>query len=68
MNAESPGIDGLVELLTMRLAPEVVLVAARVDLDDTASVDELEQSAEEVERRVREARPGGAARVPRPDR
>jgi cation diffusion facilitator family transporter len=55
--AESPGIDSLIELLTMRMSPEEVLVAARVDLDDTATVDELEQSAEEVERRVREAYP-----------
>ncbi len=54
---ESPGIDSLVELLTMRMSPEEVLVAARVDLDDTATVDELEQAAEEVERRVREQHP-----------
>ena len=54
---ESPGIDSLVELLTMRMSPEEVLVAARVDLDDDASVDELEQAAEEVERRVRERHP-----------
>src|SRR3954470_17423526 len=50
---ESPGIDSLVDLLTMRMSPEQVIVAARVDLDDDATVDELEQSAEEVERRVR---------------
>ncbi len=55
--AESPGIDSIVEMLTMRLAPDEVLVAARVDLDDTATVDELESHAEEVERRVREAHP-----------
>ena len=54
---DSPGIDSLVELLTMRMSPEEVLVAARVDLDDTSTVDELEQQAEEVERRVREAHP-----------
>jgi cation diffusion facilitator family transporter len=55
--SESPGIDSLVELLTMRMSPDDVLVAARVDLDDTATVDELEKAAEEVERRVREAHP-----------
>jgi cation diffusion facilitator family transporter len=53
----SPGIDSIVELLTMRMSPEEVLVAARVDLDDDATVDELERAAEEVERRVREAHP-----------
>lgn len=49
---ESPGIDAVVELLTLRLSPEEVLVAARVDLDDTATVDELERAADEVERRL----------------
>jgi cation diffusion facilitator family transporter len=54
---ESRGIDSLVELLTMRMSPTEVLVAARVDLDDASTVDELERAAEEVERRVREAHP-----------
>jgi cation diffusion facilitator family transporter len=54
---ESPGIDSVVELLTMRMSPEEVLIAARVDLDDDASVDELEQAADEVERRLREEHP-----------
>jgi cation diffusion facilitator family transporter len=55
--AESAGIDSVLELLTMRMAPDEVLVAARVDLDDEASVAELEQYAELVEQRVREAVP-----------
>ena len=54
---ESAGIDSVVELMTMRMAPDEVIVAARVDLDDTATVDELEQHADEVERRLREAHP-----------
>jgi cation diffusion facilitator family transporter len=54
---DSEGIDSLVEMLTMRMSPTEVLVAARVDLDDTATVDELEKASEEVERRVREAHP-----------
>ncbi len=54
---ESPGVDSVVELLTMRMSPEQVLVAARVDLDDEASVDELEHAADEVERRLQEAHP-----------
>ena len=45
---ESAGIDSVVELMTMRLAPDEVIVAARVDLDDTSTVDELEQAADEV--------------------
>ena len=54
---DSPGVDSLIEMLTMRMSPEEVLVAARVDLDDSFTVDELEQASEEVERRVREAHP-----------
>lgn len=54
---DSPGVDAVVELLTMRMSPEEVIVAARVDLDDNASVDELEQAADEVERRLREQHP-----------
>lgn len=51
--AESPGITKVVELLTMQLAPDEVLVAARIDLDDESTGADLEQYADEVERRVR---------------
>jgi cation diffusion facilitator family transporter len=51
--AESDGVDEIVELLTMRLSPDEVLVAARVDLDDAASGEDLETVAENVDRRVR---------------
>jgi cation diffusion facilitator family transporter len=49
----SPGIDDVVELLTMRLAPDQLLVAARVDVEDDESGDALEQHAEEADRRLR---------------
>jgi cation diffusion facilitator family transporter len=49
----SPGIDEVVEVLTMRLAPDELLVAARVDIEDDESGDALEQHAEEVDRRLR---------------
>ncbi len=55
--AESDGIDTVIELLTIQLSPEEVLVAARVDLDDAASADQLELSATKVERRLREVHP-----------
>lgn len=55
--AESDGIDTVVELFTVQLSPEQVLVAAKVDLDDAASADELEQSATGVEERLREVHP-----------
>jgi cation diffusion facilitator family transporter len=51
--ASSRGIDSVVEVLTMRLSPDEVLVAARVDLVDEASGGALERHADEVEQRVR---------------
>jgi cation diffusion facilitator family transporter len=54
---ESLGVDTVVELLTMRLGPDDVLVAARVDVDDAATGGDLEQVADEVERRIKEAYP-----------
>jgi cation diffusion facilitator family transporter len=53
----SAGIDKVVELLTMRLAPDQLLVAARVDIEDDESGDALELHAEEVDRRLRERFP-----------
>ena len=54
---ESVGVDVVVELLTMRLGPDDVLVAARVDVDDTATGGDLEQVADEVERRIKDSYP-----------
>ena len=54
---ETAGVDVVVELLTMQLGPDDVLVAARVDVDDSASGGHLEQVADTVERRIREAYP-----------
>jgi cation diffusion facilitator family transporter len=54
---DADGVDAVIELLTMRLAPDQVLVAARIDLADGFSPDELEQAADDVERRIRDAYP-----------
>lgn len=54
---ESVGVDVVVELLTMRLGPDEVLVAARVDVDDAATGGDLEQIADEVDRRIKESYP-----------
>jgi cation diffusion facilitator family transporter len=54
---ESMGVDVVVELLTMRLGPDDVLVAARVDVDDAATGEDLERVADEVDRRIRVAYP-----------
>jgi cation diffusion facilitator family transporter len=55
--AKSRGIDEVVELLTMRLAPDQLLVAARVDVQDDASGGALERYAEDVERQLRDQFP-----------
>jgi cation diffusion facilitator family transporter len=55
--SESPGVEAVVELLTMRLGPDDVLVAARVDVDDTATGGDLEQVADEVETSIRDRYP-----------
>lgn len=51
------GIAGVLELLTMQLSPEEVLLAARVDVEDAATGEQLERVADEVEERVRGAYP-----------
>jgi len=51
------GIRGVMQVMTMRLGPEEVLLAARVDVDPARSGDDLELVADDVERRVRSAYP-----------
>ncbi|TCC11223.1 cation diffusion facilitator family transporter [Kribbella soli] len=54
----TPGIDAVVELLTLQLAPDQVLVVATVDLDDSETTGAaVEQLAEQIDRDVREAFP-----------
>jgi cation diffusion facilitator family transporter len=52
--ASMPGIDAVVELLSLRLAPDQVLVVARVDLDNSKTTGaEVEQLAEVIDQQVR---------------
>ena len=53
-----PEIDRLLELLTMALAPDRLLVAARIDLADGLSTDEVERASSEIDRELRERVPG----------
>lgn len=53
-----PEVDRVVELLTMALAPERLLVAARIDLADGLSTDEVEKASNEMDRELRERVPG----------
>jgi cation diffusion facilitator family transporter len=50
-------IDNVVELLTMVLGPNSLLVAARVDFADGLDDDDVEQASEEIEHRLREVVP-----------
>jgi cation diffusion facilitator family transporter len=55
--ADADGVDSVLELMTMRLSPEEVLVAARVDLADHLSPEEIEFAADEIDDRVKERFP-----------
>jgi len=52
-----PNVDRLVELLTMHLAPKQILVNAHVNLRDGLLTDEIEQTIEEIEERIKQAEP-----------
>jgi cation diffusion facilitator family transporter len=49
----APGVDQVVRIMTMHLSPDEVLVAAHVDVDDDVLGGDIEQYADEIERRVR---------------
>jgi cation diffusion facilitator family transporter len=52
-----PEIDEVVQLLTMAMGPDSLLVAVRVDLADGLSSDDVEHLAEELDFDMREAVP-----------
>jgi len=54
---DTPGVDSVLELLTMRLSPEQVLVAARVDLNDDLTPEQIEHAADEIDDLVRQKFP-----------
>ncbi len=51
------GIDSVLELMTMQLSPEQILVAARVDLADHLSPEGIELASDEVDDLIRERFP-----------
>jgi cation diffusion facilitator family transporter len=53
-----PEVDRVLELLTMALASDRLLVAARVDLADGLTADEIERASTEIDRELRERVPG----------
>jgi cation diffusion facilitator family transporter len=52
-----PGVDALLELLTMYMGPDSLIVAARVALNDELRADETEDLADEVDHRLSEKLP-----------
>lgn len=47
-----PGVDGLLELLTMHIGPEHLIVAARVAFSDQMSASAVEDLSERIDRRL----------------
>jgi cation diffusion facilitator family transporter len=52
-----PAVDRLLELLTMALSPDRLLVAARIDLADGLSADGIERASSEIDGQLRERIP-----------
>jgi cation diffusion facilitator family transporter len=52
-----PAVDRVLELLTMALSPDRLLVAARVDLADGLSADEIERASSAIDLELRERIP-----------
>lgn len=46
------GVEDIVEVLTMRLGPEGLLIAAKVCFDDGIGADRVEELAEDIDQRV----------------
>jgi cation diffusion facilitator family transporter len=53
----TPGIDRVLDLLTMQLGPEDLIVGAKVAFTDDISADRAEDLADDVDRRLRERLP-----------
>jgi divalent metal cation (Fe/Co/Zn/Cd) transporter len=52
-----PGVDALLELRTMHMGPDSLIVAARVALNDEMRGDQAEDLADEIDRRLSEKLP-----------
>ena len=50
-------MDDVVELLTMYTGPKSLLVAARIDLADGVEAERVEELADELDERLRDAVP-----------
>lgn len=53
----TPGVDALLELRTMHMGPDSLIIAARVALNDDLGADQAEDLADEADRRLSERLP-----------
>jgi divalent metal cation (Fe/Co/Zn/Cd) transporter len=53
----APGVDALVDLRTMHLGPEHLIVAAQVAFSDDISADRAEDVADDIDRRLADRLP-----------
>ena len=53
----TPGIDRVLDLLTMQLGPEEIIACAKVAFTDDISADHAEDLADDIDRRLRERLP-----------
>jgi cation diffusion facilitator family transporter len=54
---EQPAVEDVIELLTLVLGPNALLVAARIDIADGITGDQLERAMSEIDRAIRSAVP-----------
>jgi cation diffusion facilitator family transporter len=52
-----PNVKGVVDLLTMHMAPKQILVNAHVNLDDKLTAAEIVQTIAEIEEKIKQAEP-----------
>jgi divalent metal cation (Fe/Co/Zn/Cd) transporter len=52
-----PGVDALLELRTMHMGPDSLIVGARVALNDEVGANQAEDLADEIDRRLSENLP-----------
>lgn len=52
-----PNVTGVVDLLTMHMAPKQILVNAHVNLDDKLTAAEIIQTIAEIEEKIKQAEP-----------
>ena len=53
----TPGVDRLLQLQTMHVGPDSIIVAARVALADGSTSDQVEDLADDIDRRLAERLP-----------